>query len=551
MISVPTLPGNPRIVFVHHNMETLSDTLKQGHRSRFPSWTPAPRLELLEWRGLEIVGVALASANAIVQLLSAIKRRYVAHKEIPNLIDSAQRRIRRIQKTVAIYRTLEERSSLPRAVFVRVVKDFNSIKADLDHMQAKISSGSKFKNWLSSPSFVDSLSSALPFLGPLEMHLDLYGLMSYRDNTVTSYFADLSSSIQRLRLEAALELKPILNELKFKVDAIYECLGLGTHETMNIGRTGTSKDTSVDNLDQVETQSLEEFSSLSSQARELLEMLASSGLSAEDKRGLSDKIHRIWSGWRVPIEDVEFGTAETNMGGFRKPLGEGRFSSVYKGCLTRRCSSGEKEEEPLLIALKRLKIERHELPGRRADFLRELFLQLDIDHPCVLKTYGGFWPEVNDDVAGSTGDEDDNYTHPYIVMERMTCNVAKAVRKNRLQDAGTQKRLIVDVAEGLAHLHGRRIVHRDIKPENVLLRLQKNGEMIGNAKICDFGISRRMRDAQQETMYSQTGGPSGTIGYMPPELLCNLRKCPSRKSWDVWSFGVLICYIVVMECRTE
>ncbi len=166
-----------------------------------------------------------------------------------------------------------------------------------------------------------------------------------------------------------------------------------------------------------------------------------------------------------------------------------------------------------------------------------------------------FWPEVegSDDVTGSTdgfSDDDDEYTPPYIVTERMTCNITEAIRKNRLQDAGTQKRIVTDVAEGIAHLHGRRVVHRDVKPENVLVRLE-NGELIGNAKVCDFGISRRMRNAQQQTMYSRTGGPSGTIGYMPPEVLCNLRNCPSRKSWDVWSFGVLICYITVVECRTE
>ncbi len=115
-------------------------------------------------------------------------------------------------------------------------------------------------------------------------------------------------------------------------------------------------------------------------------------------------------------------------------------------------------------------------------FCENFFLQLDIDHPCVLKTYGGFWPEVedSDDVTGSAGifidDEDDDYTPPYIVTERMTCNISKAVRGNVLQDEGTQKRIIVNVAEGLAHLHGRRIVHRDIKPENVLLRFRRMGK---------------------------------------------------------------------------
>ncbi len=42
--------------------------------------------------GLEIAGMALASADAIVQLLGAINCRRDAHREIPGLIDSAERR---------------------------------------------------------------------------------------------------------------------------------------------------------------------------------------------------------------------------------------------------------------------------------------------------------------------------------------------------------------------------------------------------------------------------------------------------------------------------
>ncbi len=184
---------------------------------------------------------------------------------------------------------LGDRANLPRDVFERVVDDFDSIKAELVDVHGKIASGSKFKKWFSSPDFVESLSTTLDRLRPLELHLDFYGLMSYRENTIAYCFGDLSSSIQKVSGEVALELQPILNELMFKVDAMYERLDMGTNETMTTGRSGTAAGTSVRTFDEMEALSLAEFSSLSSKARELLEMLASSGISSDGKQELCEK----------------------------------------------------------------------------------------------------------------------------------------------------------------------------------------------------------------------------------------------------------------------
>ena len=42
----------------------------------------------------------------------------------------------------------------------------------------------------------------------------------------------------------------------------------------------------------------------------------------------------------------------------------------------------------------------------------------------------------------------------------------------------------LNIANGLDHLHGLKIIHRDIKPANILL------SDTGSAKLTDFGVSK-------------------------------------------------------------
>ncbi len=69
------------------------------------------------------------------------------------LLSTTERRVLRIRKTIETYGALRDRANLPRDVFERVVDDFDSIKAELVDVHAKIASGSKFKKWFSSPAF--------------------------------------------------------------------------------------------------------------------------------------------------------------------------------------------------------------------------------------------------------------------------------------------------------------------------------------------------------------------------------------------------------------
>ena len=63
------------------------------------------------------------------------------------------------------------------------------------------------------------------------------------------------------------------------------------------------------------------------------------------------------------------------------------------------------------------------------------------------------------------------------------------------------QRILLDVARGMAYLHGRRIVHADLKGLNILLRHSYE------AVICDFGLATVIADSRTQL----TNEPRGKI----------------------------------------
>ncbi|XP_061100370.1 receptor-interacting serine/threonine-protein kinase 2 isoform X3 [Conger conger] len=86
-------------------------------------------------------------------------------------------------------------------------------------------------------------------------------------------------------------------------------------------------------------------------------------------------------------------------------------------------------------------------------------------------------------------------------------------------------RILLDVAEGLSHLHALPVPHRTLKPSNVLLDQQ------GRAKVCDFS---------QRTGPALSQGPLPCLtdlAYLSPEAL---HGDDSSTEADVYSFGLLL-----------
>ncbi|MFD3539116.1 serine/threonine-protein kinase [Streptomyces sp. NPDC058662] len=120
-----------------------------------------------------------------------------------------------------------------------------------------------------------------------------------------------------------------------------------------------------------------------------------------------------------------------------------------------------------------------------------------------------------------------------LVMER-----ARASLRDRLDAAALTEadagRLLTEICEGLAHLHGSGWVHGDLKPDNVLLMED------GSVKLSDFGLATELTGSHGTHGYAP---PMGTLDYLPPERWrapLGEHGVQVRPSADIWALGIMI-----------
>jgi serine/threonine protein kinase len=127
-------------------------------------------------------------------------------------------------------------------------------------------------------------------------------------------------------------------------------------------------------------------------------------------------------------------------------------------------------------------------------------------------------------------------------------------RCSALQVRGIMEQLL----DALCWLHDKGVLHGDIKPSNILISPSPTaqqaaaggscgagagaGGWVHSIKLCDFGNSRRSRDARYYKVTGDVGlvpwsCVSGTPGFLAPELL-------ERRSYstpvDIWAAGILM-----------
>lgn len=113
-------------------------------------------------------------------------------------------------------------------------------------------------------------------------------------------------------------------------------------------------------------------------------------------------------------------------------------------------------------------------------------------------------------------------TFLYIALERCHASLADIVDKphmhKELAQAGEQDipNVLLQIANGLSHLHGLRIVHRDLKPQNILVTMTKDGR--ARLVVSDFGLCKKL-DGTQSSFGATTAHAAGTSGWRAPELL--------------------------------
>jgi tRNA A-37 threonylcarbamoyl transferase component Bud32 len=89
--------------------------------------------------------------------------------------------------------------------------------------------------------------------------------------------------------------------------------------------------------------------------------------------------------------------------------------------------------------------------------------------------------------------------------------------------------LMTPLLNTVSYLHSLNIIHHDIKPENIIVDYVHN-----TLKLIDFGSAKF-------STKSCEGAVGGTLNYMAPEVLLNMRGARTicDKAVDVWSIGVL------------
>jgi len=91
-------------------------------------------------------------------------------------------------------------------------------------------------------------------------------------------------------------------------------------------------------------------------------------------------------------------------------------------------------------------------------------------------------------------------------------------------------KIIIQIAEALAHAHSRGFIHRDVKPKNIMLTKD------GAAKLADMGLARQAGDAT--IALEEAGKAFGTPYYIAPEQVLGDPNIDARA--DIYSLGATL-----------
>lgn len=113
----------------------------------------------------------------------------------------------------------------------------------------------------------------------------------------------------------------------------------------------------------------------------------------------------------------------------------------------------------------------------------------------------------------------------YLLMEYVESSNLKALQSDRDPVlAENVAQVLLEMAEGLAHMHENGYMHLDFKPENVLVTRN------GSVRLVDFDLAQPIPDGPKKMSKNP-----GTPGYMAPE---QLQGEPITHRVDIFSYGV-------------
>mmetsp|Transcript_33761 Transcript_33761/g.93279 ORF Transcript_33761/g.93279 Transcript_33761/m.93279 type:complete len:437 (-) Transcript_33761:132-1442(-) len=205
-------------------------------------------------------------------------------------------------------------------------------------------------------------------------------------------------------------------------------------------------------------------------------------------------------------------------------------------------------EKKQLVAIKRIAHVFDDLVDCKR-ILREVSILRKLDHPHVVRIFDLLVPSSSR-----------TFEELYVVMEICDSDLKKLCRTDCTLEMPHINTLLYNLLVGLKYLHSAGIYHRDLKPANCLVNQDCT------VKICDFGLSRAIGDADMVGVNSlpdgeNQDGPAPAAGgnqrlqrhltghvvtrwYRAPELI--LLQETYTEAIDTWSVGCIYAELLGM-----
>ncbi|KAJ4830798.1 Serine/threonine-protein kinase sty13 [Turnera subulata] len=218
------------------------------------------------------------------------------------------------------------------------------------------------------------------------------------------------------------------------------------------------------------------------------------------------------------LEDYDEWTIDLRKLNMGPPFAQGAFGKLYRGTYN--------GEDVAIKILERPQNDPDKAKLMEQQFQQEVTMLANLKHPNIVRFIGAcfkpmVWCIVTEYAKGGS------------VRQFLT------KRQNRAVPLKLAVKQALDVAKGMAHVHGLNLIHRDLKSDNLLIFGDKS------IKIADFGVARI--EVQTEGMTPETG----TYRWMAPEELGHPHGFLSVKGHSLFglSRSEIYCCLLVLLCR--
>ncbi|ESK86444.1 WD40 repeat-like protein [Moniliophthora roreri MCA 2997] len=196
------------------------------------------------------------------------------------------------------------------------------------------------------------------------------------------------------------------------------------------------------------------------------------------------------------------------------PVAAGGFGDIWKGIL-----GGESGQ---LVCLKVVKMYlMSDMKRLMKEYLREAIVWRQLRHPNILPCLGLYYLDCSQERI-------------CLVSPWMENGNLVQFLRDRPRDSVNHLQLMHDIASGLSHLHGLKVIHGDLKGLNILVTQSHR------ACIADFGLSH-VADSELYKFTSSTTRVGGTARWSAPEVHMGSR---ATKESDIYSYGC-VCYEII------